>query len=134
MGEAIRAHAEARPGQPAVVASQFAPLSYAELQQQIDEVGVCLCRAGFDRHSRIAVGIANSAEATLAIVAVAAAAAAVPLDPKLTVTEVERCPRILCPSTVLMLRGADFGSAKGSFCGSQSLRRASRTTVGSACD
>jgi oxalate---CoA ligase len=112
IGEAIRAHAKARPGQPAVVASRFAPLSYAELQQQIDEIGVCLRQAGFDRHSRIAVGIANSAEATLAIVAVAAAAAAVPLDPKLTFAEVERCLRILCPNAVLVPRGADSTARK----------------------
>jgi len=112
IGEAIRAHAEARPGRPAVVTSQFAPLSYAELQQQIDEIGACLHQAGFDRHSRIAIGIANSAAAALAIVAVAAAAAAVPLDPKLTFTEVERCLRILRPDAVIVLRGADSAARK----------------------
>ncbi len=112
IGEAIRAHAEARPGQPAVVASRFAPLSYAELQQQIDEIGVGLRQAGFDRHSRIAVGIANGAEAALAIVAVAAAATAVPLDPKLTFTEVEKCLRILRPNAVLVPHGADSAARK----------------------
>jgi long-subunit acyl-CoA synthetase (AMP-forming) len=110
--EAIRAHAEAGPGQPAVVTSRFAPLSHAESQQQIDEIGVCLRQAGFDRHSRIAVGVANSAQATLAIVAVAAAAAAIPLDPKLTFTEVARCLRILCPNAVLLPCGADSAARK----------------------
>jgi acyl-CoA synthetase (AMP-forming)/AMP-acid ligase II/thioesterase domain-containing protein len=105
IGEAIRAHAALHPEEPALVASAFAPLSYAELQQQIDEIGACLRRAGFDRHARIAVGITNSAEAALAIVAVAASAAAVPIDPKLTFTEVERCLRILRPSAVLIPRG-----------------------------
>ncbi len=112
IGQAIRAHAEARPGQPAVVASRFAPLSYAQLQQQIDEIGICLRQAGFDRHSRIAVGIADGAQAALAIVAVAAAAAAVPLDPKLTFTEVEKCLRILRPNAVLLPRGANSAARK----------------------
>ena len=55
--------------------------------------------------------IANSPEAALAIVAVACSAAAVPLDPKLTVAEVERCLLALRPSAVLALRGSDCGGA-----------------------
>ena len=50
------------------------------------------------------LAIADSAQATLAIVAVASSAVAVPLDPKLTTTEVERCLNILRPSAVLVLR------------------------------
>jgi oxalate---CoA ligase len=112
IGEAIRAHAGLSPNEPALVTSGFAPLSYAELQQQIDEIRTCLRRAGFDRHARIAVGITNSAEAALAIVAVAASAAAVPIDPKLTFTEVERCLRILRPSAVLIPRGVASATRK----------------------
>jgi oxalate---CoA ligase len=105
----IRAHAELRPQEPALIGTEFATLSYRELQQQIDEVRTCLRQAGFDRNARIAVGIANSAEAAWTIVAVACSAEAVPLDPKLTIAEVERCLLILRPSAVIVLR--DSGSA-----------------------
>lgn len=106
IGAVIRAGAALRPKQAAIVGSQFAPLSYRELQDQIDEVRACLRQAGLGRDARIAVAIANSAEAALAIVAIACSAAAVPIDPKLTVAEVERCLLILRPSAVLLLRGA----------------------------
>ena len=109
IGEVIRASAELRPKQSAIVGSQFAPLSYRELQDQIDEVRARLRQAGFDRDARIAIAIANSAEAALAIVAIACSAAAVPIDPKLTVAEVERCLLILRPSAMLVLR--DINSA-----------------------
>ena len=66
---AIRSHAELRPEQPAIVGTNFAPLSYCELQRQIDEIRTCLRQAGFNRDARIAVGIAGSAEAAWTIVA-----------------------------------------------------------------
>ncbi len=59
--------------------------------------------AGLDRNSRIAVAIANSAQAARAIIAVTGAAAAVPIDPKLTVAEVERCLLILRPNAMVVL-------------------------------
>jgi len=107
IGEVIRASAELRPKQSAFVGSQFAPLSYRELQDQIDEVRACLRQAGFDRDARIAVAITNSAQAALAIVAISCSAAAVPLDPKLTVAEVERCLLMLRPNAVLVLRDSN---------------------------
>jgi acyl-CoA synthetase (AMP-forming)/AMP-acid ligase II len=107
IGGVIRAHAAARPEQPAIVASQFALLSYRELQDQIDAVRAHLRQAGFGRDARIAVAIANSPEAALAIVAIASSAVAVPLDPKLTVAEVERCLLALRPSAVFTLRGSE---------------------------
>ena len=61
------------------------------------------------RDARIAVGIDGSAEAARTIVVVACSATAVPLDPKLTVAEVERCLLILRPSAVtVVLRGVDL--------------------------
>ena len=107
IGAVIRAGAAFRPKQAAIVGSQFAPLSYRELQEQIDEVRTCLRQAGLGRDARIAVAIANSAEAALAIVAIACSAAAVPIDPKLTLAEVERCLLILRPNAVLVLRGVN---------------------------
>ena len=63
--------------------------------------------AGLARDARIAVAIANSAQAARAIIAVTCSAAAVPIDPKLTVAEVERCLLILRPTAVLVLDQAD---------------------------
>ena len=109
IGVVIRTQAELRPGEPAIVGNEFAPLSYRELQQQIDDVRTCLRQAGFDRNARIAVGIANGADAAWTIVAVACSAAAVPLDPKLTIAEVEKCLLVLRPSAAILLH--DSGAA-----------------------
>src|SRR3982751_1749143 len=100
IGDAIRAHAEARPQQLAIVGSDFPSLSYRMLQVEIGGVRDLLRGAGFDRDARIAVALASSAQATRAIVAIACSAVAIPIDPKLTVTEVERCLAILRPSAV----------------------------------
>jgi len=112
IGGVIRTHADVRPERPAIVASQFALLSYRELQDQIDAVRAHLRQAGFGRDARIAVAVANSPEAALAIVAIACSAVAVPLDPKLTVAEVERCLLALRPSAVLALRGSDSAARR----------------------
>lgn len=107
IGEAIRLHAELRPEYPAIVASGFKILSYRELQDQIDTIGIGLRNAGFDRNSRIVVALENSPEAALAIVAVACFAVAVPLDPKLTVPEVEKHFALVRPNAVLLRRGSN---------------------------
>jgi oxalate---CoA ligase len=112
IGGVIRTHADVHPERPAIVASQFALLSYRELQDQIDAVRAHLRQAGFGRDARIAVAVANSPEAALAIVAIACSAVAVPLDPKLTVAEVERCLLALRPSAVLALRGSDSAARR----------------------
>jgi acyl-CoA synthetase (AMP-forming)/AMP-acid ligase II/acyl carrier protein len=103
VGEAIRRHAELRPRQSALVGSDFEPVSYKTLQGEIESVRAALRAAGLGREARIAVAIANSAQAARAIISVTCSAAAVPIDPKLTVAEVERCLLILRPSAVLVL-------------------------------
>ncbi len=107
VGEAIRRHADARPKQAALVGSDFAPVSYQALQDEIDGVRAALRGAGLSRDARIAVAIANSAQAARAITAVTCSAAAVPIDPKLTVAEVERCFLILKPDAVVVLEQAE---------------------------
>src|SRR4051812_12234104 len=89
IGEVLRAHAEVRPEQTAIVASQFALLSYRELQDQIDAARTHLRQAGFGPHARIAIAITNSSEAALAILAVACLAGDLPLYSKLTAPEGE---------------------------------------------
>jgi acyl-CoA synthetase (AMP-forming)/AMP-acid ligase II/acyl carrier protein len=107
IGPVIQARAAVDPGSWAIAGTKFAPLSYGELQQQIDELRAQLRRSGFDRYARIAVGLAESAEAAWTIVALACSAAAVPLDPKLTKSEIEQCLLLLRPNALLLLRGAD---------------------------
>jgi acyl-CoA synthetase (AMP-forming)/AMP-acid ligase II/acyl carrier protein len=104
IGNVIREHARERPNEIALAGSAFAPLSYAELWGQIEQIRSCLRECGLGREARVAVAIANSAEAALTIVAVACSAAAVPLDPKLTVNEVERCLMVLQPGAVIVPR------------------------------
>jgi acyl-CoA synthetase (AMP-forming)/AMP-acid ligase II len=102
IGSVIRGHARERPNDVAMMGSAFDPLSYSELLERIERVRSCLRECGVGREARVAVAIANSADAALTIVAVACAAAAVPLDPKLTVSEVERCLSVLQPCAVIV--------------------------------
>jgi acyl-CoA synthetase (AMP-forming)/AMP-acid ligase II len=107
IGEVIRAHAEARSEQVAIVAAGLPSLSYGALRAEVDATRRSLRAAGFDRDARIAVAIANNAQAARAIIATVCSAAAVPIDPKLTIAEVERCLQIVRPQAVLVLRGMD---------------------------
>jgi oxalate---CoA ligase len=106
IGEALRAHAALRPEQAAIVASELAPVSYRRLTEQIEEVRAALRQAGFDASARIVVAIPDTAPAALAIVAVACSAVALPLDPKLTLPEIEARLILLRPSAVLLPRGS----------------------------
>lgn len=100
----IRANANAWQDAPAMVGSHFAPLSYRELQDHIDKVRASLREAGLGSEAKIAVALSNSAQAAITIVAIACSATAVPIDPKLTATEVDRCFAILHPDAVIVLR------------------------------
>ena len=110
LGEVIRAHAGARPEQLAIVATGLPPLSYRALQAEIDATRASLRAAGFGRDARIAVAIANNAQAARAIIGVVCSATAVPIDPQLTIAEVERCLYIVRPQAVLVLRDMDLAA------------------------
>jgi oxalate---CoA ligase len=105
IGEALRTHAALRPEQAAIVASELAPVTYRRLTEQIEEVRASLRQAGFDASARIVVAIPDTTPAALAIVAVACSAVALPLDPKLTLPEIEARLILLRPSAVLLPRG-----------------------------
>jgi oxalate---CoA ligase len=105
IGEAIRAHAALRPEQVAIVAAGLAPVSYPQLQHEIDESRAALRQAGFDASARIAVALPDTALAALAIVAVGCSAVAVPVDSKLTVPEIATRLTLLRPNAVLLPRG-----------------------------
>ena len=91
VGTAIRHYADLQPDHPAMVSSGFAPLSYRDLQSQIDAVRAALRRAGFGRSARVAVAMPNGPQAALAIVAVSCAAVCIPLNPRQTLPEIEKC-------------------------------------------
>ncbi len=107
IGEAIRLHAELRPEYPAIIASGVRVLSYRDLMDHIDNVGANLRHAGFDSSARIVVTLENNSLAALAIVAVACFALAVPLDPKLTVSEVEKHFALVRPNAVLLVKDSN---------------------------
>jgi oxalate---CoA ligase len=95
LGDVIRFHATSQPNQSAIICSAFAPLSYRQLQQEIEGIGSQLRQASFRREARIGIALPDGPEAVLAIVAVSCCAVAVPFDPKLTPAEVDQRLRIL---------------------------------------
>jgi oxalate---CoA ligase len=112
IGEAIRKHAELRPEQQAIVCSRSTPLSYRELQSQIEEVARLLRLAGFNRNAKIAIELPNGPEAALAIVAIGCAAVAVPLDLKLAYAEVDQRLAFIRPNAVLVQQGSDSAARR----------------------
>lgn len=101
--ETIEAHAAERPDHPAIIGSNFPSVTFRDLTLEIDRARLALRGAGYGHQARIAVAIADSAQAARAIIAVSCCATAIPLDPKLTAPEIERCWDILAPSAVLLL-------------------------------
>ena len=108
----IRRRAELQPDHPAVVATEFVPLSYRKLQNLIDEVRAALRLAGLNRSARIAIAMPNGPHTALAIVAVACSAVSVPLNPRQTLHEIEACLVALRPDAVLVIKGADFAARR----------------------
>jgi acyl-CoA synthetase (AMP-forming)/AMP-acid ligase II len=82
-------------------------LSYGELVEIVCTVRDELCQAGFDRDSRIAVALPNGPLAVLAVLAVACSAVAVPVDIKLSLTEIEKSFAVLRPAAVVLLKDAE---------------------------
>jgi hypothetical protein len=107
VGEAIRRHAEARPKQARWWRRTLRPLSYQALQDEIDSHAIRPARGrpdarcahrGRDREQR-AGGARDHRGHVLG--------GGGPIDPKLTVAEVERCLLILRPDAVLVLNQAE---------------------------
>ena len=106
LGQVIRRNASQFPRQPAILSSAFAPLTYHDLQRQLDEIRRQLRQAGFDSSARIGVLMPNGPEAVLAIVAVACCAVAVPLDPRLKAAEIDQRLDMLRLSALLVPQGS----------------------------
>jgi len=90
IGETIRSHALTRPDWPAIVSTDRKPLSYAQLQRQIGEIGEGLRQGGFSRDARIGVALLNGPEAVVIIVAVACHATVVPVNNSLRADELRQ--------------------------------------------
>jgi len=71
-------HSNARWAEAAIVSATFAPLTYRDLQRQLDGIRRQLRLAGFDCRARIGILMPNGAEAVLTIVALASCSIAVP--------------------------------------------------------
>jgi acyl-CoA synthetase (AMP-forming)/AMP-acid ligase II len=69
------------PDAPAILAAGRAPLTYARLYQQIDEMGRALRAMGIGRHDRVAVVLPNGPEIPVAILGVTANAVCAPVNP-----------------------------------------------------
>jgi oxalate---CoA ligase len=107
IGAEIRRYAGLQPDHRAIVASGFAPLSYQELQYQIDAVRVALREAGLGSSARIAVAIASGPQAALAIIAVSCSAVCVPLNPRQALPEINRCLAAVLPDALLLMKGEE---------------------------
>jgi acyl-CoA synthetase (AMP-forming)/AMP-acid ligase II/thioesterase domain-containing protein len=107
IGREIERQSKTRPDQAALVCTGYAPLSYRELQQQIDKIRTDLRQASFARSARIVVALPSGPHAAVAIVAIACSAVAVPLNPKLTFDEIETCFATLRPDAIVLLRDSE---------------------------
>ena len=106
LGQVIGRTASRFPHQPAIVSTTFAPLTYRDLQRQLDGIRRQLRLAGFDCNARIGVLMPNGAEAVLAIVAVACCSIAVPLDPRLSQAEIDQRLDMLRLNALLVPQGS----------------------------
>ena len=78
--------------------------------RQIGAVRAALRRAGFDRTARVAVAMPNGPQTALAIVAVSCSAVCVPLNPRQTLPEIEKCLAAIRPDAVLLMRDEEFAA------------------------
>lgn len=106
LGQVISRTAKRFPHEPAIVSATFAPLTYRDLQRQLDGIRRQLRLAGFDRNARIGILMPNGAETVLAIVAVACCSVAVPLDPRLSRAEIDQRLGMLRLNALLVPQGS----------------------------
>jgi acyl-CoA synthetase (AMP-forming)/AMP-acid ligase II len=114
VGEIIRHNAAIAPESTAIVSSSFTPLSYGELATYLDAVADALRRSGFGRDARIGIALEDSPQTALATVAVACSAVAVPLDPNLTMVELDGRLRIAGVDAVIVPCGSDSAARAAS--------------------
>ncbi len=107
IGRKIRLHSQTLPNHAAFMVSGSSCLSYRELRKEIDRAQADLHAAGFGPTARIVIALPTGPHAALAVVAIACCSVAVPLDPNLTLDEIDKRLAVLQPDAMLLLRGAD---------------------------
>ena len=106
IGDVIEHHAAQRPEWPAIVGSDFPPLSFHELSVHIRAIREQLRAAGIGPSARVGIVLPKGPEAALLGVSIAASAISIPLNPTLNPRELENDFRCL----VLMLSFYQAGS------------------------
>jgi acyl-CoA synthetase (AMP-forming)/AMP-acid ligase II len=98
----IAMYVAARPESPAIVMSRNDVLTYRTLGAQIAAYGAVLHAKGIGRSGRVAVMLPNGVDLAVALVATACHAVAVPLNPKLTVPELDNMFVRLCVDAIII--------------------------------
>jgi acyl-CoA synthetase (AMP-forming)/AMP-acid ligase II len=80
----VRRWALTAPDATAIVATGYAPMSYADLSATISRAATCFTKAGLTRGSRVLVALPHGPVGAIAVLATLSSAAAVPIDPRLT--------------------------------------------------
>ncbi|HEX8616302.1 MAG TPA: AMP-binding protein, partial [Thermoanaerobaculia bacterium] len=104
--ELLRARAERSPSAPALIAPGRAPLTYAQLVQQMDDTVSRLNALGFGRGSRVAMVLPDSVEMAAAFLCISAGATCMPLNPAFRTRELELAFAHANPHALLVLAGS----------------------------
>jgi oxalate---CoA ligase len=91
----------------AITAPGRAPLSYAGLRRQVDEVLGTLRAMGIGRGDRVAIVLPNGAEMAVAFIAVTACAISAPLEPVSRLEEVDYYFSSIGVKAVVVMAGSD---------------------------
>jgi acyl-CoA synthetase (AMP-forming)/AMP-acid ligase II/thioesterase domain-containing protein/acyl carrier protein len=89
LGEAIAAHAAARPDAPAIVFADLTAITYRALNEQVGRVGAVLEAAGIGAKNRVAISLQDGGHLAATIASVACHATVVLLNPNLTASEID---------------------------------------------
>jgi oxalate---CoA ligase len=130
IGEEIERHSAARPDQAAVICTGHTPLTYRELQDLIRKIRKDLHKAGYARTARLGIALPNGPHAALAVVAVACSAVAVPLNPKQTLVEMERCLAALRLNAILLFQSEDSAARQAAMRNGLAIIEVSRSGNG----
>ena len=104
---AIRRHASTRPNDAALITPRSEALSYSRLARAIEAAAITLRNAGLGATARIGIALPYSPEAVLTMVSIACNGVAVPIDPRLTVAELEERLAALGLNAIVLQHGLD---------------------------
>ena len=103
----IARHATIRPECPAIVTSRDSFLTYDALGRRIAAFGEGLRSHGVGHTARVAIMLPDGPELAFVIVAVVCHAVAVPLNPRLTASELDDLFAVLAIDAVVVSHGVD---------------------------